>query len=78
MDAVTAMKTSWRMTHGHAWKVFWMGILAFFVALLGLILVGVGFILSVMWIRLAFASLYYAVAVGTEEDIQSVEEFPGL
>ncbi len=75
MDAVTAVKTSWRMTHGHAWKIFWMGILAFFVALLGLILVGVGLILSIMWIRLAFASLYYAVAAGTEENIQSVEEF---
>jgi uncharacterized membrane protein len=73
MDAVTAVKTSWRMTHGHAWKVFWMAILAFFIVLLGLLLIGVGFILSVMWIRLAFASLYYAV--GTEETNQSVEEF---
>jgi len=68
MDAVTAVKTSWRMTHGHAWKVFWMGILAFFVALLGLLLVGVGLILSIMWIRLAFASLYHAVEPGSEED----------
>ena len=72
MDAVAAVKTSWRMTHGHAWKVFWMGILAFFIALLGLLLVGVGLILSIMWIRLAIASLYYAVAAGTEENIQSV------
>ncbi len=62
MDAVVAVKTSWRMTNGHAWKIFWMGILAFFVALLGLIMLGVGLILSIMWIRLAFASYYYAVA----------------
>jgi hypothetical protein len=75
MDAVTAVKTSWHMTHGHAWQVFLIGILAFFVALLGLILFGVGLILSIMWIRLAFASLYYAVSAGTEENIQSVEEF---
>jgi hypothetical protein len=39
-----------------------MGVLAFFVGLFGLILVGVGLILSIMWIRLSFASLYYAVA----------------
>ena len=74
MDAVTAIKTSWRMTHGHVWKIFGMGILAFFVSLLGLILVGVGLILSIMWIRLSFASFYHAVAAGTEEDIQSREE----
>jgi uncharacterized membrane protein len=61
MDAVTAVKTSWNMTHGHAMKIFWLGILAFFIALLGLVLVGVGLIISIMWIRLAFASLYDAV-----------------
>jgi hypothetical protein len=62
MDAISAIKTSWNLTRGHATKIFLMGVLAFFVGLLGLILVGVGLILSIMWIRLSFASLYYAVA----------------
>ena len=68
MEAVAAVKTSWHMTQGHAWKIFRMYIVAFFVSLLGLILVGVGLILSIMWIRLAFASLYYAITAGTEEE----------
>jgi len=64
MDAITAVKTSWKMSHGHALTVFWMWILAFIIAILGLVLIGVGLILSIMWIRLAFASLYYAVEAG--------------
>jgi uncharacterized membrane protein len=66
MDAVAAVKKSWQMTRGHAWKIFWMGFLAFFIALLGIFLIGVGLILAIMWIRLAFASLYYAI--NTDDD----------
>ena len=61
MEAVAAVKESWRMTRGHAFKVFLIGFLAFFVGLLGLIVFGVGVIISIIWIRLAFASLYVAV-----------------
>ncbi|MFC2083619.1 YciC family protein [Bacteroidota bacterium] len=62
LDAVSAVKESWRMTSGHAFKLFIMGFLAFFVALLGLLFLGVGILISIIWIRVAFASLYFAVS----------------
>jgi len=62
MEAIEAVKESWRMTGGHAWKVFLIGVLAVLLAIAGLICFGVGIIFAIIWIRLAFASLYYAVA----------------
>ena len=62
MEAIEAVKESWRMTGGHAWKVFFMGVLAVLLAIAGLICFGIGIIFAIMWIRLAFASLYHAVA----------------
>ena len=62
MEAIEAVKESWRMTGGHAWKVFFIGVLAALLAIAGLICFGVGIVFAIMWIRLAFASLYNAVA----------------
>jgi uncharacterized membrane protein len=62
MEPVEAVKESWRMTRGHANQIFLTGLLAFFVALAGLLCFGVGVIVSWMWIRCAFASMYYAVS----------------
>jgi uncharacterized membrane protein len=61
MDVIEAVKTSWRMTNGHAWKVFLVGLLAIPIIIAGLICLGVGVIISFMWISAAFASLYHAV-----------------
>lgn len=61
MEPVEAVRESWRMTRGYATRVFFMGLLAFAVAIAGLICFGVGIIPAVMWIRCAFASMYYAV-----------------
>ena len=61
MDAVAAVKESWRMTGGYAIKIFLMGLLAFFIAIGGLIALGIGIIISIIWIKLAFAALYYSV-----------------
>jgi uncharacterized membrane protein len=63
MEVIEAVKESWRLTRGHAFTVFLIGVVAIFVAFGGLLLVGVGVILSVIWIRLASASLYYAVSL---------------
>ena len=62
MDAVAAIKESWRLTRGHAWKIFGIGCLALCVALLGLLLLGIGIVVAIMWIRLASATFYWAVA----------------
>ena len=66
MAVIEAIKESWRMTNGHAWTVFLMGLLAIPICIAGLICLGVGVIVSIMWIRLAFASLYHAVSVSGE------------
>ena len=61
MDAIGALKASWSMTDGHAVDIFVMGILAFFIAVLGLCLLIIGIIPAIMWIRMAFASIYHGV-----------------
>ncbi len=73
MEAIEAVKESWRMTGGHAWKVFFIGVLAVVLAIAGLICFGIGIIFAVMWIRLAFASLYHAVTTsgGAPEQLKT-------
>jgi uncharacterized membrane protein len=62
MEAIAAIKESWRMTGGYFWKVFLTGLLAIPVAIAGFICLGVGIIPATMWISLALASLYHAVS----------------
>ena len=66
MNVIEAVKESWRMTNGHAWKVFFIGLLAIPILIAGLIAFGVGVIVSVMWIKLASASLYHSVSLSVE------------
>jgi uncharacterized membrane protein len=61
LDAVKAVEKSWQMTAGYGWKIFGMGILSFFIILLGLILLIVGVIPAAMWVSSAFASLYHSI-----------------
>ncbi len=66
MQVIEAVKESWRMTNGHAWKVFLIGLLAIPISIAGLLCFGVGIIVSIMWIRLAVASLYHSVSLSGE------------
>jgi len=63
LDPVKSVEESWRLTKGHGWRIFWMGILAFFIIIAGLIALVFGVFISGMWISSAFASLYHAVLV---------------
>jgi uncharacterized membrane protein len=63
MKASDAIKESWIMTNGYAWKVVGMALLAVPIILAGYICLIVGAFISLMWIYLAFASLYYAVCL---------------
>jgi uncharacterized membrane protein len=69
MGAIEAIKGSWRMTNGHAWQVFLIGLLAIPISIAGLICFGVGIILAVMWVSLAFASLYHAINLSAEASV---------
>jgi len=61
MDAIAAFRKSWDMTKGVALTIFLMGVISFFLIVLGLILLIVGVIPASIWISSAFASLYYSV-----------------
>ena len=74
MEAVDAVKESWKMTGGYSFTIFLIGFLVIFVAILGLIFFGVGIIISIIWIRLAFASVYAKVSGDMESDIQRLNE----
>ena len=62
MEVIEAVKESWRMTRGHAWKVFFIGLLGIPIFFAGLLCFVVGIIISIMWTKLAGASLYHAVS----------------
>jgi len=61
MDVMEALGKSWEMTKGYGWQIFFMGIIAFFVVILGLMALFVGVIISIIWIRNAFALMYLSV-----------------
>jgi uncharacterized membrane protein len=62
MDVMDALRVSWDMTKGYGGQIFLMGLLTVPVVILGLICLGVGVVVSVMWISTAFAVIYHAVA----------------
>jgi uncharacterized membrane protein len=71
MEAIAAVKESWRMTDGHALTVFLIGLLAIFIVIAGLIVLVVGVIVAAIWIEVAFASLYYAVSKPAAQQTQA-------
>jgi len=71
MAVIEAVKESWRMTRGHAWRIFLIGLLGIPICVVGLLCLGVGIIISIMWISLAFASLYHAVVISAEASGQT-------
>ncbi len=73
MQVIEAVQESWRMTNGHAWKVFLIGLLAIPISIAGLICFGVGIIIAIMWVSLAHASLYYAVSCSGRAPVQEGE-----
>lgn len=74
MEVIQAVKTSWNMTTGHAVTIFLMGLLAIPLAIAGLLVLCVGIIPAILWIGVAFASMYHAVSSRIVE-AQPVETF---
>lgn len=74
MEAMEAIKTSWEMTRGHGWQIFWMGLLAIPIFLAGLILLFVGAFISGMWVATAFAVIYHAVCLKRGENLVAIEQ----
>ncbi len=74
LEPIEAVEESWRMTRGHGWKIFWMGVLSFFIGIGGLIALIVGILFALIWINASFATIYQAVLNEKEEDLQPVIE----
>jgi uncharacterized membrane protein len=74
MGALDAMKESWDMTNGCAFKVFMIGFWGVPLYIIGLCFLVVGVIPAIMLTQLAFAALYHAV--DTEDVIHLTTEDP--
>lgn len=74
LDPIAAVEASWRITRGHAWKIFVLGFASIFIFILGLILLIVGVFPAMMWIKASFASLYLAITdEGSDDGSDEVE-----
>lgn len=61
LAAVEAIKASWERTRGYGLTIFVLWLIAIPIVLVGLLALGVGVIVSLMWIQTAAAVLYAAV-----------------
>lgn len=61
LDPIEAVELSWKLTKGHGWQIFFMGLTSFFIIIFGLILLIVGIFPALMWIGSSFATLYESV-----------------
>lgn len=61
LDPIEAVELSWKLTRGHGWKIFFMGLVSFFIIIFGLCLLIVGIFPALIWVASSFASLYQSV-----------------
>lgn len=69
LDPIAAVEASWRITRGHAFKVFALGVLSVFIFIAGLALLLVGVFPAMMWIKASFAALYLLITGNVVVDV---------
>jgi hypothetical protein len=74
LDPIRAAEESWRLTRGHGWKIFLMGFLSFFIYIAGFICFFIGVLVSDMWVKSSYATLYQSVLI--EKGMYQVAEAP--
>jgi uncharacterized membrane protein len=74
LDPIKAAEESWRLTRGHGWTIFLMGFIGFFIYIAGFICFFIGVLVSDMWIKSSYATLYQSVLV--EKGLYQAEEAP--
>ena len=73
LDPIEAVELSWKLTRGHGWRIFAMGVASFFIILFGLILFIVGIFPAIMWVSCSFATLYQSVLIEKEKPAEIQE-----
>lgn len=61
LDPVASVEASWRLTRGHTWTIFLLGLVSILIFMLGLVCLIVGVFPAVMWAKSAFAAMYLSV-----------------
>ncbi len=74
LDPIKAAEESWRLTRGHGWTIFLMGFISFFIYIAGFICFFIGVLVSDMWVKSSFATLYHSVLI--EKGLWQVETAP--
>ncbi|MHC1732709.1 MAG: hypothetical protein AB9888_11880 [Bacteroidales bacterium] len=74
LDPIRAAEESWRLTRGHGWTIFLMGLVAFFIYIAGFICFFIGVLVSDMWVKSSYATLYHSVLI--EKGLWQVETVP--
>ena len=74
LDPIQAAEESWKLTRGHGWRIFLMGFVAFFIYIAGFICLFIGVLVSDMWVKSSFATLYHSALI--EKGLYQVEAVP--
>ena len=72
LDPIEAVELSWKLTKGHGWRIFAMGLVSFFIIIFGLILFFIGIFPAIMWVSCSFATLYQSVLLEKEKPAEAV------
>lgn len=73
LDPIEAVELSWRLTKGHGWTIFFMGLASFFIIIFGLVLMIVGIFPAIIWVSGAFASLYESVLREKAKPVEQID-----
>ena len=71
LEPVAAVEKSWHMTRGHSWAIFRLYLLAIPIFFLGLLLLVIGAFFALIWVETAIASMYYAVDIKDQEQLDA-------
>lgn len=67
LDPIEAVEASWRITKGHVWKIFLLGLASVLLFFLGFALLFVGSIFACMWAKASFAAMYLLITQSGSE-----------